>query len=134
MAAKVEIPFIDAAPFDTIIDGKKVALYTISNGKVAAQITNYGGFVVGLFAPDKDGAYANLVTGYPTIHSYPRYNLGMVGPALGRFANRIANARFVLNGETYNVTKTVDSIFFMVGTRDSTILYGMLTRSRRTKS
>lgn len=105
MAAKVEIPFIDAAPFDTIIDGKKVALYTISNGKVAAQITNYGGFVVGLFAPDKDGAYANLVTGYPTIHSYPRYNLGMVGPALGRFANRIANARFVLNGETYNVTK-----------------------------
>lgn len=105
IAAKVEIPFIDAAKFDTIIDGKKVALYTISNGKVAAQITNYGGFIVGLFAPDKDGNYANLVTGYPTIQSYPRYNIGMVGPALGRFANRIANAQFTLDGETYNVTK-----------------------------
>ena len=105
VSAQKQIPLLDTAPYDTIMDGKKVALYTISNGKVAAQITNYGGFIVGLFAPDKEGNYANLVTNYPNIHQYPRYNLGMVGPALGRFANRIANATFSLDGKEYQVTK-----------------------------
>ena len=61
-AAKPKFPFVDSAPFDTVIDGQKVALYTIQKGKVAAQITNYGGFVVSLFSPDKNGEYANLVT------------------------------------------------------------------------
>lgn len=105
VSAQKQIPLLDTAPYDTIVDGKKVALYTISNGKVAAQITNYGGFIVSLFAPDKEGNYANLVTNYPNIHQYPRYNLGMVGPALGRFANRIANATFTLDGKEYQVTK-----------------------------
>jgi aldose 1-epimerase len=105
VSAQKQIPLLDAAPYDTIMDGKKVALYTISNGTVAAQITNYGGFIVGLFAPDKSGEYANLVTNYPNIHQYPRYNLGMVGPALGRFANRIANATFALDGKEYQVTR-----------------------------
>ena len=99
------IPFIDSAPYDTIVDGKKVGLYTISNGRIGAQITNYGGFIVSLFAPDRNGEYANIVTSYPSIRQYMRYNLGMVGPALGRYANRIANASFSLDGQTYNLTR-----------------------------
>ena len=63
-AAKPKFPLIDKAPYDTIIDGQKVALYTIQKGKVAAQIINYGGFVVGLYSPDKNGEYANLVNHY----------------------------------------------------------------------
>lgn len=105
LQAKNDIPLLDAAPYDTIMDGKKVALYTISNGKVAAQIINYGGFIVSLYAPDKAGKYDNLVTNYPNIKGYLRYNLGMVGPALGRFANRIGNATFTLDGQEYHVTK-----------------------------
>ena len=105
MAAKPKFPLIDKAPYDTIIDGQKVALYTIQKGKVAAQIINYGGFVVGLYAPDKNGEYANLVTHYDDIHQYMRYNMGMVGPALGRYANRIANGKFTLDGKEYNITK-----------------------------
>ncbi len=105
MAAKPKFPLIDKAPYDTIIDGQKVALYTIQKGKVAAQIINYGGFVVGLYAPDKNGEYANLVTHYDDIHHYMRYNMGMVGPALGRYANRIANGKFTLDGKEYNITK-----------------------------
>ena len=89
-AAKPKFPFVDSAPFDTVIDGQKVALYTIQKGKVAAQITNYGGFVVSLFSPDKNGEYANLVTHNNNIKQYLTYNMGMVGPALGRYANRIA--------------------------------------------
>ena len=80
MAAKPKFPLLPSAPYDTIIDGQKVALYTIKKGKVAAQIINYGGFVVGLYAPDKNGEYANLVTHYDDIHQYMRYNMGMVGP------------------------------------------------------
>lgn len=105
MAAKPAIPLLDAAPYDTIMDGKKVALYTISNGKVAAQVTNLGGFLVSLFSPDREGKYVNLVTSYPTIHQYVNYNLGFVGPSVGRYANRIANGQFTLNGVTYNITK-----------------------------
>ena len=45
------------------------------------------------------------MTNYSDIHKYLRYNLGMVGPALGRFANRIANAHFELDGVGYDVTK-----------------------------
>ena len=104
-AAKPKFPLLPTAPYDTIIDGQKVALYTIKKGKVAAQIINYGGFVVGLYAPDKNGEYANLVTHYDDIHQYMRYNMGMVGPALGRYANRIANGKFTLDGKEYNITK-----------------------------
>lgn len=105
MAKTVTFPLVDAAKFDTIMDGKKVALYTITNGKIAAQVTNYGGFVVSLFSPDKDGKLVNLVNGYETIHRYLRYNMGMVGPALGRYANRIANGSFKIGNTQYNVTK-----------------------------
>ncbi|MBO7049622.1 MAG: galactose mutarotase [Bacteroidaceae bacterium] len=104
-AAKPKFPLLPTAPYDTIIDGQKVALYTIKKGKVAAQIINYGGFVVGLYSPDKNGEYANLVTHYDDIHQYMRYNMGMVGPALGRYANRIANGKFTLDGKEYNITK-----------------------------
>ena len=104
-AAKPVIPLYEKAAFDTIMDGQKVCLYTITNGTVTAQVTNYGAFLVGLFAPDRNGEYQNLVTSYPTIHQYPRYNLGMVGPTVGRFANRIAGGTFTLDGQQYNVTR-----------------------------
>ena len=105
MAAKPKFPLLPTAPYDTIIDGQKVALYTIQKGKVAAQIINYGGFVVGLYSPDKNGEYANLVNHYDNIKQYMNYNMGMVGPALGRYANRIANGKFTLDGVEYNITK-----------------------------
>lgn len=103
--AKQEIPFIDAAPFDTIVDGKQIKLYTITNGTVGAQVTNYGAFIVTVFAPDRDGNYANLVTSYNSIRQYLRYNLGQVGPAVGRYANRISGAQFTLDGKTYELTR-----------------------------
>ena len=105
VAAKPKFPLLDKAPYDTVVDGKKVALYTIKKGNVAAQIINYGGFVVGLYSPDKNGEYANLVTHYDDIHQYFRYNMGLIGPALGRYANRIANGKFTLDGKEYNITK-----------------------------
>ena len=103
--AQAFVSSIQSENFDTIIGGKKVGLYTIRRGELVAQVTNYGGFIVGLYSPDKDGAYANLVTSYPTIHQYMNYNIGAVGPAVGRYANRIAHGRFTLDGKEYEITK-----------------------------
>ncbi len=105
LLGKTVIPTVDAAAFKTTIDGKAVDLYTLSNDKVTVQITNYGGFIVSMLAPDRVGNYTNIVTHYNSIGEYQKYNLGMVGPALGRFANRIANAKFTLDGKEYNLTK-----------------------------
>ncbi len=105
LLGKTVIPTLDASAFKATIDGKAVDLYTLSNDKVTVQITNYGGFVVSMLAPDRNGNYTNIVTHYNNIREYQNFNLGMVGPALGRFANRIANAKFTLDGKEYNLTK-----------------------------
>lgn len=105
LLGKTVLPTVDASAFKATIDGKAVDLYTLSNGKVTVQITNYGGFIVSMLAPDRVGNYTNIVTHYNSIGEYQKYNLGMVGPALGRFANRIANAKFTLDGKEYNLTK-----------------------------
>ena len=105
LLGKTVIPTLDASAFKTTIDGKAVDLYTLSNDKVTVQVTNYGGFVVSMLAPDRNGNYTNIVTHYNNIREYQNFNLGMVGPALGRFANRIANAKFTLDGKEYNLTK-----------------------------
>ena len=99
------IPMLNTSAFHTTIDGKPVELYTISNGNVTAQITNYGGFIVSLVSRDKEGNFSNIVTHYNKIADYLHCNVGMVGPTLGRFANRIANAQFTLDKKVYTLTK-----------------------------
>lgn len=96
---------LDAAAFETEIDGKPVSLYTISNGVVTAQITNFGGYIVGIYAPDRDGNYKNVVGHNDSIQQYQGFSRNPCGSALGPFANRIANATFTLDGVTYNLTK-----------------------------
>ena len=96
---------VDKAAFDTVISGKPVSLYTISRGDVTAQITNYGGFVISLFTPDRNGTVSNLVPNMPNIKRYLNYNMGQYGPALGRFANRIAGGKFTIDGVEYQVTR-----------------------------
>lgn len=96
---------LDAAGFDTIISEKPVALYTISRGDITAQITNWGGYVVSLMAPDKDGNVVNLIPHMSQVKRYLNANCGQYGPALGRFANRIANGKFSIDGVEYQITK-----------------------------
>ena len=96
---------LDAAGFDTVISGKPVALYTISRGDITAQITNWGGYVVSLMAPDKDGNVVNLIPHMSQVKRYLNANCGQYGPALGRFANRIANGKFCIDGVEYQITK-----------------------------
>ena len=106
--AQVQAPgdLLDKAAFDTEIDGKPVSLYTITNGRITAQVTNYAGYIVGIYAPDKDGNYANVVSHNDSIQLYTRgFSRNPLGAALGRYANRIGNASFTLDGVKYELTK-----------------------------
>ncbi len=106
--SQVQAPgnLLDKAAFDTEIDGKPVSLYTITNGRITAQVTNYAGYIVGIYAPDKDGNYDNVVSHNDSIQLYTRgFSRNPLGAALGRYANRIGNASFTLDGVKYELTR-----------------------------
>ena len=85
-------------------DGQGVQLYTIVNDLGAeARITNYGGIVVSLRVPDRDGGLDDVVLGYDTLPEYVD-DLSYFGCVVGRYANRIAGGRFTLNGVEYILT------------------------------
>ena len=96
---------LDKSAFETEIDGKPVSLFTITNGRITAQVTNYGGYIVGIYTPDKDGNYTNVVGHNDNIQQYQSFSRNPVGAALGRYANRIGNAAFTLDGVKYEVTR-----------------------------
>jgi len=96
---------LDKSAFEMEIDGKPVSLYTITNGRITAQVTNYAGYIVGIYAPDRDGNYTNVVGHNDNIQQYQSFSRNPVGAALGRYANRIGNASFTLDGKEYNVTR-----------------------------
>lgn len=103
---KKEVKLIDESNFKTVIDGKQVSLYTLHNGNLTMQVTNFGGRVVSLWMPDRRGSYEDIVLGYDHIDKYlnnegERY----LGAVVGRCANRIGNASFTLNGEVYELPK-----------------------------
>lgn len=94
-------PGIDQAVFGTFPDGRVAHLFTLRNAAgMTAQITNYGGFIVSLTAPNKAGKLENITLGLPTFADYVKGNSSL-GPIIGRFGNRIANAKFTLDGQTY---------------------------------
>ena len=88
-----------------IVDGKAVYLYTINNSKgMVADITNYGGTLVSLKVSDNKGDFDDVVLGYDKVEDYIKYK-SYFGATIGRFANRIENSSFQLNGVQYNVAK-----------------------------
>ena len=100
-----EVPLVDAAAFADTIEGKPVALYTLESGKgLIMQVTNYGGRVVTLWAPDKDGVKADVVVGHKTLKEYTDpAGERFLGCVVGRYANRIAKGQFTLDGKKYQV-------------------------------
>ena len=94
---------LDPARFDTLINEKPVKLYTLTNvNGMEVCITNYGGRVVSLMVPDRDGNLVDVVLGFDNIQQYADTlnSPSDYGSSVGRYANRIAKGRFVLNGET----------------------------------
>ncbi len=85
-------------------EGAPVTEYTISNGNgIQVSIINYGGAITKLVAPGKDGQPGDVVLGFESLDGYLQNNNPYIGSLVGRYANRIANAKFTLNGKTYTL-------------------------------
>ena len=92
-------------PFGVTPDGDPASLYTFSNDRgLEISITNYGGAITSIKAPDRNGNVGDLVLGYDTLAEYvkhPRF----LGALIGRHANRIALGKFSLNGVDYQLAQ-----------------------------
>ena len=95
---------LNSNDFIANIDGKEIALYTLENNNgLEACITNYGGRLVSLMIPDKNGKFEDVVCGFPTINGYLE-NKQNFGATIGRYIGRILNATFSIDSITYNLT------------------------------
>lgn len=93
------------ADFQTTIQGKETSLFFLENRHgVRAAVTNYGARIVAIWVPDRDGELDNIVAGYDTIADYLNHQETYLGAMIGRYANRIKNASFELNGDLYTLT------------------------------
>lgn len=103
---KNEIVLFQTSDFETVVDGSPVSLYTLKNGDLTMQVTNFGGRVVSLWVPDKDGAYEDIVLGYNNIDTYLN-NPGerFLGAVVGPYANRIADGTYTIDGTKYEFPK-----------------------------
>ena len=87
--------------FGSTADGTPVDLYTLTNDSgMVAKITNYGGIIVSLMAPDREGRFDDVVLGFDSLDEYLDHN-PFFGCLVGRYGNRIANARFTLESVEY---------------------------------
>jgi aldose 1-epimerase len=115
VARKVSGPSISSRPWGTA-NGSAVRLWTLSSGNgMTVRISNYGGVIQSIWVPGRDGHVANVALGFPELSDYvndfqnqPWPASGgsgdtYFGAAIGRYANRIANHSFTLNGTTYQL-------------------------------
>ena len=96
---------VATAAFDAAVDGKAVSLYKIGNEKVQVAITNYGARLVNLVVKDKAGNPVDVILGYDTAEEFVKNTNNFYGAIVGRYGNRIGNASFSLNGNTYALEK-----------------------------
>ena len=89
--------------FETEVAGQPTSLYVLKNAKGAeACVTNWGGRLVSVMVPDKNGKMTDVVLGYDSIQAYIN-STGNFGALIGRYGNRIANGKFKLDGTEYTL-------------------------------
>jgi aldose 1-epimerase len=112
-AATVVVPYPRAGAdskmqkqaFGKLQDGRAVDLYVLTNKNGAeAAISNYGATLVSLKVPDRGGKLGDIVLGFDKVEGYEN-GKAFFGASVGRYGNRIAHAKFVLDGTTYTLEK-----------------------------
>lgn len=89
--------------FEAEVQGKKTGLYVLKNeNNMEVCITNYGGRIVSVMVPDRDGVMRDVVLGFDSIQDYIKYPTDF-GATIGRYANRIANGKFKLDDVVYQL-------------------------------
>jgi aldose 1-epimerase len=98
---------VTSQPFGKMPDGTAVEIFTLSDGPYEARITNYGGVVVSLKAPDRNGKSADVVLGFDDLNGYvANFNgpsTAFFGAVIGRYGNRIGHGSFTLDGKKYSL-------------------------------
>ena len=98
---------VTSQPFGKLPDGTPVEIYTLADGQYEARIATYGGVVVSLKAPDRNGKPADVVLGFDDVDGYVANFNGpsdaFFGALIGRYANRIAHGSFTLDGQKYSL-------------------------------
>ncbi|MFZ0806808.1 MAG: aldose epimerase family protein [Candidatus Sulfotelmatobacter sp.] len=95
---------IQQQPFGTH-DGRTITLYTLTNSHgMEVRAMNYGGIIVSIRVPDRKGQIADVVLGHDDLKGYEP-NPPYIGAIIGRYANRVANGTFTLDGKTYTLPK-----------------------------
>ncbi len=89
--------------FDSLINGKKTSLYWLGNDSIKIGITNYGGRIVSLQVPDKNGELTETVVGFSSLKDFIQSTERYFGATIGRVGNRIAKGKFTLNGNNYTL-------------------------------
>jgi aldose 1-epimerase len=93
------------APFGTMPSGQAVEVFTLTNPSgIEVRAITYGGIILSLRTPDRNGVLGDIVLGYDDLEGYLR-ETPYFGSIIGRYGNRIANGRFTLDGETYTLAR-----------------------------
>lgn len=95
---------VTAESFGTMPDGHAVTLYTVRNKQgMTMGVINYGGIIVSLTAPDKNGTYNDVVLGFDSLSQYLKGNPAYFGALIGRYGNRIAKGKFKIDKVEYSL-------------------------------
>ncbi|WP_326694949.1 galactose mutarotase [Streptomyces sp. NBC_01387] len=92
-------------PFGRLGDGTPVHRWTFERGGTRVRVLTYGGIVQSVEVPDRAGAVADVVLGFPVLSGYLEHTGPYFGALVGRYANRIAGGAFVLDGRTCRLAR-----------------------------
>lgn len=97
---------ITISDFGKCKNGDIAKVFTLTNSNnVTAKLTNFGAVLISLFVPDKNGNADDVVLGFDTLEKYYTNDICYFGSTVGRNSNRVKDAKFTLNGITYNLDK-----------------------------
>lgn len=89
--------------FGKLSDGRRTKIYTLKGaGGLRVDVSDYGGRIVRVYAPDRHGNLADVTLGWNTAGEYEKYGFSM-GTLIGRFGNRIADGKFKIDGKEYQL-------------------------------
>lgn len=100
-APNLSLPAKDG--FSDSLNGKKVELYILQAKGIVAAITNYGGRLVSLLVPDKEGKMTDVIIGFDTYKGFYESAEPFFGATIGRYGNRIANGRLSIDKQDYTL-------------------------------
>lgn len=102
---KTLISGLKRADFQAMVQGKETDLYTLTNAHgMEVSITNYGGSLVSIMVPDRDGNIANVIQGHDCIQDCIDSPEPFLSTLVGRYGNRICHGKFTMNGKEYSLS------------------------------